>query len=673
MILRFLPALFLLLKFVASSSKKRSFEEYNTESEDKSASRIRHEDTIEALGNAIKNKMERTFTFILKSEGGCDLMDPRRSDLLSNLIKERNEKFLYLLFSEACPNSYDLYMKTVDMAYNSGDRLALRAVLNSIYNPFVTLSNELIDYFLDRDDLDAILMILDIGFSLEKYSGHESENIAHVAIENDRLDIVKAIKHCSVFYKPDCYGKTPIFYTNNRRIIKEIRRKCPRARDQMNYKKLTTWQESLISGDFDRLNSLISLKRRIKKFKRTFLNFYNIGWYARASIITVNRENILMDSFNAVQRIRDKWYRPMNEFFIKYIGEIGIDSGGLKVDWVANLFKKFFSSSDSQTVFVKIDDYTGFYAPNTKYPPAMFKFAGSIVGLSIGLGVPMKVKLIPSMYMTIYEEDLLDPMQLLQEQSPTVYNNLFNLNDPSIKLSDLGLSFPCDPLKTVTRRNLMKYIEEYSHFSVFGAYENHIKAFIEGFKSVLGENITKFVTKQEFIELLKGRSDNITAKEFIDACNFGNNLRLKADFYEIVIGFTAKQSALLLKFVTGTETLPIEGFSGLKNGGIHVCVLDELWDSFPTSSTCSNLLKLPPYDLIEELNRKLLYAIEMTETIDNEPGVNEQDGIVLGMDAPNTRVNVHQPESESDVSSDEENKLIQDSTKPHYERLFKTF
>lgn len=647
---------------ICSFSKRITGEIFNYSSKRKSRKsglymfkRFKKDDTaVSRLEQAIKSDDLRSFTSILKTEG-CKIMEPEQSNLLNNLIESKNENFLVLLFSKACRNNFYLFQKAIDLAFVNNDKIVMKALLTGIYENFVLLSDSLVNKFVSKNDFDSISMILDIGYSLDSYKGSNEKNIAHIAAENGRLDIIKQIKSCYLFRKRDIYGQNPIFYANDVNIIKEIRRKCMLTRDQKNKENLTSWQVSLLSKDFVRLNALISLKRRIKKFKKTFINFYDIAWRSTASILRINRENILSDSYKEVKNILNKWYTPKNEFFIKYIGEIGIDSGGLKVDWVNNLFKKFFSEDVNTSVFIKIDEESGCYAPNVDYHPNMFKFAGSVVALSIGLGVPMKVKLIPAIYRLIFQEPL-DFERDLLDQSPSLYLNLRKLQDPSIKLSELDLTFPNNPNKKVMKRNLTKYIEEYSLNSIYGAYKLHIEAFVEGFKSVLSDPIGHFITSDELIRILVGNSTVYNAEDFISNCTCSSS-QVKMDLYEVITEFTPKQKSLLLKFVTGSETLPLEGFSGLETGGIKVCVLDELFDKLPTSSTCSNLLKLPPYFSTEELKTKLVYAIEMTETIDFEPGVEEEDEIILGFDDGNTLVPISTiVDSESEVSSHEEEK-----------------
>lgn len=76
---------------------------------------------------------------------------------------------------------------------------------------------------------------------------------------------------------------------------------------------------------------------------------------------------------------------------------------------------------------------------------------------------------------------------------------------------------------------------------------------------------------------------------------------------------TGEQQAQFLKFVTSCSRPPLLGFRYLEP---HLCiqmaggVLDAASQQrLPTSSTCVNMLKLPPYGSAVLIREKLLYAI----------------------------------------------------------------
>ncbi|PKI75336.1 hypothetical protein CRG98_004272 [Punica granatum] len=84
-------------------------------------------------------------------------------------------------------------------------------------------------------------------------------------------------------------------------------------------------------------------------------------------------------------------------------------------------------------------------------------------------------------------------------------------------------------------------------------------------------------------------------------------------FWEVLKGFSFENQKKFLKFVTGCSRGPLLGFKYLEPA---LCIQraggaasDEALDRLPTSATCMNLLKLPPYTSKEQLETKLLYAI----------------------------------------------------------------
>jgi len=73
----------------------------------------------------------------------------------------------------------------------------------------------------------------------------------------------------------------------------------------------------------------------------------------------------------------------------------------------------------------------------------------------------------------------------------------------------------------------------------------------------------------------------------------------------------------LLQFVTGTSSVPFEGFRALRgsNGPKRFCI-DYFSDikSLPRTHTCFNRIDLPPYPSFEILYEKLRIAVEEGST-----------------------------------------------------------
>ena len=88
-------------------------------------------------------------------------------------------------------------------------------------------------------------------------------------------------------------------------------------------------------------------------------------------------------------------------------------------------------------------------------------------------------------------------------------------------------------------------------------------------------------------------------------------------FWQAVERFDNEQRLRLLQFVTGTSSVPYEGFAALRgsNGPRKFCV--EKWGqvtALPRAHTCFNRLDLPPYTSYAMLVDKLTIAVEETST-----------------------------------------------------------
>ncbi|CAG0924885.1 unnamed protein product [Notodromas monacha] len=81
-------------------------------------------------------------------------------------------------------------------------------------------------------------------------------------------------------------------------------------------------------------------------------------------------------------------------------------------------------------------------------------------------------------------------------------------------------------------------------------------------------------------------------------------------FWQVFHGLTTDEKKRFLKFLTGTDRIPILGMKSVKllfqptGGGERY---------FPVAHTCFNLLDLPRYKSAQVLREKLLLAIQQTE------------------------------------------------------------
>jgi len=84
-------------------------------------------------------------------------------------------------------------------------------------------------------------------------------------------------------------------------------------------------------------------------------------------------------------------------------------------------------------------------------------------------------------------------------------------------------------------------------------------------------------------------------------------------FWQVVRSWPPERKSRLLQFVTGTSRVPVNGFKDLQGSdGPRRFTIDKSGDpsQLPRSHTCFNRIELPPYEDLESLEKKLLFAIE---------------------------------------------------------------
>lgn len=81
-------------------------------------------------------------------------------------------------------------------------------------------------------------------------------------------------------------------------------------------------------------------------------------------------------------------------------------------------------------------------------------------------------------------------------------------------------------------------------------------------------------------------------------------------FWKIVSKMTDEEHSKLLMFVTSCGRSPLLGFASMEPSFcISKLDCDNANSKLPTSSTCFNILRLPPYSSEKVLNEKLMYAL----------------------------------------------------------------
>jgi len=354
--------------------------------------------------------------------------------------------------------------------------------------------------------------------------------------------------------------------------------------------------------------------------------------------INIRRDRVLEDGLAQMFQMSDALMKGAVQ--IRFIGhdgnpEAGVDGGGLFKEFMAEILKEACDST-RRGLFIETSDYLLYPNPQSSLLGAvrgdpsgfdlqLFRYIGRLVGKAMYDGI-----LIEPRFANFFLRKLLgfqNYVDDLQTLDPDLYKNLISLKHEGLDVEALELTFSVmtnslgvpevfDLIKNgrniaVTKENVLSYIARMSHYRLNQQIRRQAQEFREGFWSIIQKDWLCLFSPEELLRLICGSED-------IDIRDLQNNVVYHGDyhtrhqtirwFWEVVNEMSQMEKKQLLMFATSCSRAPLLGFSHLNpRFGISLPHYHE--DQLPTSSTCANLLKLPPYSSKEKLRKKLVYAI----------------------------------------------------------------
>jgi hypothetical protein len=161
----------------------------------------------------------------------------------------------------------------------------------------------------------------------------------------------------------------------------------------------------------------------------------------------------------------------------------------------------------------------------------------------------------------------------------------------------------------VTDKNKRAYVEALVAWECGKAFEKQINAIRNGFFDIIPEEAVKVFNVKELELLINGKEDiDVDDMQSGSVYNGGYDLDSKpiALFWEAMKEWTIKERGEVLRFVTGTSRVPLDGFDPVftitkaSEGGKN---------ALPSAHTCFNQLVLPEYENLKQLQEKMKFAI----------------------------------------------------------------
>ncbi|KAK9462024.1 uncharacterized protein V1516DRAFT_701414 [Lipomyces oligophaga] len=350
----------------------------------------------------------------------------------------------------------------------------------------------------------------------------------------------------------------------------------------------------------------------------------------RPLTINVRRDEVFMDSYRALhfKTAEEIRYSKLN---IRFIGEEGVDAGGVTREWFQVLARQMFNAD--YALFTPVaSDRTTFHPNRTSAvnPEHIFyfKFIGRIIGKAIYEGRVLDCHFSRAVYKRIL--DRLVSLKDMETVDLEYYKSLVWMleNDitdvitetMSIETDDYGVKKVIDLIPdgrevSVTEENKKDYVRLVVGYRLLMSVQEQLDSFLTGFYDIVPKDLISIFNEQELELLISGLPD-------IDVDDWRNNTTYQNYspssqqiqwFWRGVRSFDAEERAKLLQFVTGTSKVPLNGFSELEGmNGVSKFSIHRDYGSkerLPSSHTCFNQLDLPAYDSYESLRSSILLAI----------------------------------------------------------------
>ncbi|XP_042466129.1 E3 ubiquitin-protein ligase UPL6-like [Zingiber officinale] len=170
----------------------------------------------------------------------------------------------------------------------------------------------------------------------------------------------------------------------------------------------------------------------------------------------------------------------------------------------------------------------------------------------------------------------------------------------------------------VTNDNVISFIHLVANYRL--NYQIRIQSlhFLRGFQQLIQKEWIEMFNEHEIQLLISGSLDSMDVDDLRSNTHYAGGYHHDHDvivmFWEVLKSFSLEYQKKFLKFVTGCSRGPLLGFKYLEpkfciQRAAPFDVAEEDLDRLPTSATCMNLLKLPPYQTTEQMRTKLVYAI----------------------------------------------------------------
>ncbi len=366
-------------------------------------------------------------------------------------------------------------------------------------------------------------------------------------------------------------------------------------------------------------------------------------------VLKVRRDCLIEDSLRGVSEVVGTGQEEIKKGLrIEFLGEEGMDAGGLRKEWFLLLVREVFEPEHGLFVYDE-DSHYCYFNPNTFETSDQFFLVGVLLGLAIYNSTMLDVALPPFVFRRLLASapNYTGPttsssrpapgygLEDLGEFRPALAHGLRQLLDYD---GDVEQTFCRDfvattdrygqivtvPLcpdgerRAVTKSNRREFVDLYIRHLLDTSVSRQYEPFKRGFFTVCGGNALSLFRPEEIELLIRGSDEPLdvaTLKTVAIYDGWGKEGDAAKEpvvgwFWDAFARANSKDQRKLLGFITASDRIPAMGTTSLV---IKIVCLGEDAERYPIARTCFNMLSLYRYRSREVLERRLWGAVRESE------------------------------------------------------------
>ncbi|KAG0192105.1 putative E3 ubiquitin-protein ligase [Apophysomyces sp. BC1034] len=367
--------------------------------------------------------------------------------------------------------------------------------------------------------------------------------------------------------------------------------------------------------------------------------FFSMLFHQKVSmpylVLRVRRENLIEDSLRQVrigynfgvvthlEKLAQNELDLKKSLRIEFIGEDGVDAGGLRKEWFLLLVRSLFDPQYGMFTYDEDSNLCWFNAVSFENEDQFF-----LVGIVLGLAIYNSTILDIHLPIACYKKLLNYPVGLadLGVFRPALmrgFNQLLTFEGDVESVFCRSFVAEIDTFgqrrcvaltkdgasKMVTNENRKEFVDLYVDYVLNTSVERQFGAFKRGFYHVCGGNALSLFRPEEIELLVRGSDGPLEIddlKSQTEYHGFEEDEETIVDFWSIMKDMGPEMQRRLLMFVTGSDRIPA---TGAANMSLQIVCGGTDTNRLPSAHTCFNQLVLYKYQSKPKLKEMLQTAI----------------------------------------------------------------